>query len=167
MAVVHFGHSPSLPCTLKSHLLDHRTGMKCSSDFTPTVDEAQGKEDFCPNFMFHLSLSIKFLLFYQNNSLGFRHPNHQRVRGQPSIKAHSKASNRDDTRRLPHLGQVQGHAWNSLIFLQLRKRHSVFSIALRNKSCQHQMRCSLWDKEVLVTKPVNIKGRGNYQLWGT
>lgn len=87
MAVVYFGHSPSLPYTLKSRLLDHKAGMKCSSAFTLAVDKAQGKEDFCPNFMFHLSLSMKFLLFIRI-TLGYGHPNHQTVNGELFTKGH-------------------------------------------------------------------------------
>lgn len=52
---------------------------------------------------------------------------------QPFSKAHLKASNWDDTRRLPQQDQTQGHGWDSLLSLQLSKRHhSVFCFALKN-----------------------------------
>lgn len=131
---VSLDHSMRMPCTLRSHLLDHKARIKCfSSDFTHTLNEVQGKNSALLSFAAFHFLFLQALALYQNNSLGFEIQVIHIKNGQPFSKAHLKASNWDDTRRLPQQDQTQGHGWDSLLSLQLSKRHhSVFCFALKN-----------------------------------
>lgn len=98
-------------------------------------------------------LSLQALALYQNNPLAFGHPNREWT------AIHKSSSDQDDTTGLPQQGQAQGHGCNSLIFLQQSKRyHSVFSIALKNNSCQPKMK-HLWDQKAPLTRPVNTKSK--------
>lgn len=66
-----------MPCTLRSHLLDHKARIKCfSSDFTHTLNEAQGKNSALLSFAAFHFLFLQALALYQNNSLGFGDPSH-------------------------------------------------------------------------------------------